>query len=249
MADRVAIIGGSTSRRDHFPWPVPDESALSGSGLSVDSPPYEKGISLEQAMKWALRVKQWSLTGSISWTGSAGARSHNITFNSGTSVLMYKLATPSAEPMLREAETVIFAGSYTGSIDVTFPHGTLTGGVGMLDVFSLDPIVFSDPYFYPAVSFGVTTEGVDSVDYNDNIHVATQENYDPVPAEAETVGTLIIDGIEYTLRLISAGDEVDRTSVSASQTTRFRPAPAGNDLAHFIRVIWRLTADAERRST
>lgn len=56
MADRVAIIGGSTLGRDHFPFPIADDTGVDG----------VSGVPLDSAMKWFWLVKKWHVEAELS---------------------------------------------------------------------------------------------------------------------------------------------------------------------------------------
>lgn len=77
MGDRVAIIGGSTVGRDHFPFPVSDLSVASGSDTF-----YPLLVDVDTMCRWFFRVRAWDVVVNSEWMdGFGNSYSHNIFLN------------------------------------------------------------------------------------------------------------------------------------------------------------------------
>lgn len=76
MSDRVAIIGGATSGRNHFPSPILPATTTLGGNIN-----YPFFTDLEHFMLWFYRVKTWRFSITINSTDGLTPESHTISFD------------------------------------------------------------------------------------------------------------------------------------------------------------------------
>lgn len=74
MSDLIRYIAGNTAGRDHLGWPTVLPSELVDYGLdpAAEEVIWPIGVTLDQAMAWAWRVKKWKLTGTCEVQETAG---------------------------------------------------------------------------------------------------------------------------------------------------------------------------------
>jgi hypothetical protein len=106
MSDRVAIIGGSTVGRDHFPYINIAEDFTSSWGPLTE---YPFRVDLDHAMRWFYLVRKWQLVMDITYqivtsgTYDAGGHTANLTVTLEPNV--YDADFNSRQPV-READLV-----------------------------------------------------------------------------------------------------------------------------------------------
>lgn len=147
---RVAIIGGSTAGRDHFPFP----HLVLTPGSPLPKIDYPIGFNATDYCKMFYVVRKWALDLSISWTNSIGS------FAGGVSLKWEPKLYPEGEPraMVRESEIVIpkgvpFGWTYDEGYDIDGPIITDESFTG--DVFggySVD-FTYDQPLFYESSLF------------------------------------------------------------------------------------------------
>lgn len=163
---RVAIIGGSTAGRDHFPFAVPDIDAPTVAAWGF----WPQAISLDEAMEWFWRIKTWRLTGEFSCDvhiddGEGNIEDGTITVEltaGGNHIL-------TSSPATREADRVIELGASGGETNeegiTTVPSGDTPiiafNEASILRVGAGEWMYYSGGQFYPGmwVSLGVAMEG------------------------------------------------------------------------------------------
>lgn len=163
MGDRVAIIGGHTPGRDHFPWPVEN---MPSSG-AYPSQYFPLSLSLTDAMRWVWRVKEWNLTGTLHFDVTFGGetRTYNVVQNL---ILRPYLVDPPFD-ISRESQLVLLYGvaAFSGYQQITggFEDGSVEffeNGIGLLDS-SYPSMRYDGGGLYPEVDF------VSRIDGNTNL--------------------------------------------------------------------------------
>lgn len=147
MSDRVAIIGGSTSGRDHFPFAITD----SGSSLPIQTFPF--GLSLADFASLFYKVKTWRTEITVSWTGVGP-----IGYTGGVTVVWRPIVFPQFPSELGPYEP-------TRESDLVLPRG-LDWSWDHDEGYSSDgPVIISADFTGDDFS-GYAIE----VDYNNNAH-------------------------------------------------------------------------------
>lgn len=222
MGDRVAIIGGSTVGRDHFPWPILDCDPTTG-GFHLF---YPVALELDRAMKWLLRTKKWKLTGECGATVNYVTGGDEIDFplqsviGDGLILEVSATATPNI-PLTRESEVVLIpalqygeAGTGT-AITGTATGGdspTLTCGVGLnVDVTAgvYGGMPFKDDIFYPQFQLSITLRTEVETDFGTQFaEVTFVTSFDGGLAGTSGLPPMLIDGVEVPVgKAFDQGEE------------------------------------------
>lgn len=210
---RVAFIGGTTSGRDHFPWAVID-----GPDPSV-APYFPITLSLEQAMRWTWRVKEWGVSGQFSFrvTRDSDGTYGDYTVDYAMTLKPYYLVSGGPNPPVGSEPylvvlfgVVVFVNS--SSISNGFP-GTpapifFANGMGMLDS-SYPSLVSDSGQLKPEIDLTTEVQGTpDSGGASSFSFTLSSVN----PGGATTVASgLLIDGIPVDLYYTT---ETDSCSIS-----------------------------------
>lgn len=162
--DRVAIIGGSTSGRDHFPWPVPDGAFIATATYPAQYFPLS--LSLVDAMKWVWKVKKWKLAGAITFDVTRASDSTTATYTVTYDLNVYGFDSHDFLPLDRESKLVILYGVFVFDGDTTFSGGFagaptpefFDNGMGILNS-DYPSMVSNEDLFYPQIDFVAQIDG------------------------------------------------------------------------------------------
>lgn len=188
MADRVAIIGGSTVGRDHFPFPVVE---LTESDFGIGTP-YPIPLQLSEAMVAFYLVKTWRITIDITRTVApfppdpiAG------TYYVSAGQLGISSGPPDEGPYTRESDLVATRGT-SGGDDTTTSNFAMFCSEEEISGASFGRMGWFDGLFYPMLLIDVDSSGGPS-------------SYDEGSSAGNTAGDLSFSGRFLGLMSVDPG--------------------------------------------
>lgn len=180
MADRVAIIGGSTVGRDHFPFPVPD---LTG-GSS-----YIIALSLADIATAFFKVRKWRVHGSL--TSASGTANFDWIATIGDDVSAD--VGSQASTITTESKLVLSPFLDSGD-DIDGVDGSLYE-IGMFTFFADVAARYSSGSFYPAFFARVYSgTAIGTV-------LDTRPTFVSSPVASSVVAKVIINGHDYVFTM------------------------------------------------
>jgi hypothetical protein len=193
-SSRVAFIAGSTSGRDHFPQP-----AIDGGFLGTDVYPdeyYPLGLSLTQAMKWTWLVKQWSMTGTVTFDATNLLDSSVTNFTATYDVVLNPYDNVFSFNISTESSLVNLFGIVvqSGTADVDPANaGFFENGLGMLDS-SYPSFVFHDDLLHPEIDYSAQIDGQLADPMSDTFFSLIISTRKTVGTGDFAAGGIVIDG-------------------------------------------------------
>jgi hypothetical protein len=207
MSDRVAIIGGGTSGRDHFSWPAQDSTPWDGTtafpfpvGVGTGTN-YPGKVSLAVTAKWLLRVKKWRVTIPAFHDGNDDADYSGFTFDT---LPFYNSFSGGATEITTESELVLSNFANIGGVeDWTMDQGQQWGGdasIGINDGLNGAGLFFESGQFYLDISFRIrgfvgdpTEDAPGDLEDHGHLIIISDRSSTGFPADWSSCGSLVID--------------------------------------------------------